>query len=250
MTCAPLTCFPESAADCSPISSSGTSPCSPSSTTPTAAPCCGNAPPRDGFPTSPSPRETSGNSISHRGRDTWIASQRASLARIFRQLERAGESTENEADLSARYSAPSTPYTPDMFSSKTPRQSEPVAGDSLPPSWFRGDTAGATERLMPLMLARRTAGDDGFCSPQTAIRRKLMPTLLATDWKGGVSEAYYQRDVARRSSQLRHELAHMTGIRTVTPELSEWFMGFPATYSSASWHSETRKSRSRRQWRS
>lgn len=46
--------------------------------------------------------ETSGNSTGNHGLESWIASQRDSLARIFRVQAKASELPENEADLSGK----------------------------------------------------------------------------------------------------------------------------------------------------
>lgn len=90
MPCAQRIFLQEAAVACSRISSSDTSQCSPSSSRNLAAGHCGPASKRDGCPDPCiSIAEISEISTSPHGPAAWIASQRASLARIFRALEAA-----------------------------------------------------------------------------------------------------------------------------------------------------------------
>ena len=124
----------------------------------------------DGSPVCGCTKKTFGCSIHPRGRDEWIALQRASLARILAQQAKARESRGRGAALSVRSSEQLTLFAPVSSSSKTAPGLEPVVGMSSLPNSFRGDTPGATEYLPRLMLEHGTIGKDGGA---------LLPTLTA-----------------------------------------------------------------------
>ena len=124
MTCAPCTCFPAQAEDCSPTSSLATNPSSPSSGTPTVAESCASEPQTDGFRGCTCTRETFGCSIHPNTPAEWIASQRASLARMSAMLERELVSAkEPEAGFTAKSCALLGQYDRATCSWKTSQQS-------------------------------------------------------------------------------------------------------------------------------
>ena len=193
--------------------------------------------------------------------DAWTAYQRASLARIFQQLEAGQDSQAASPGCSSRSSAQSTPCNLDLFSSKTPPESEPEGGSESSKSYWRADIPTETERLVPLLSARRTSETGGgYLLPTLTVKgnyrtekqskkagdgmiqalRKL-PTLCATDYKSPYSESGYKQQKQKRSKPLRDTLKHTTGNR-LNPSFAEWFMGFPINYTaSVQW--EMRKSR-------
>ena len=108
----------------SPTSSSATNPSLPSSGTPTAAESCASEPQKDGSPACTCTRETFGCSIHPTTPAEWIASQRASLARILAMLERELVSAkEPEAGFTAKSCALLGQYDRATCSWKTSQQS-------------------------------------------------------------------------------------------------------------------------------
>ena len=99
--------------------------------------------------------------------DAWTAYQRASLARIFQQLEEEQASQATSPGCSSKSSAQSTPCNLDLFSSKTPPESEPEGGSESSKSYWRADIPTETERLVPLLSARPTSGIGGGVSLPT-----------------------------------------------------------------------------------
>lgn len=193
--------------------------------------------------------ETSGNSTGSYGLESWIASQRGSLARIFRVQAKVQGLTESEADLSGKYFGQSMQSNPLLFSSKIRPVSVPRGGKKLQQIWWREDTAGETESLPRLMSvlpisgtgggsllptltvsgnwnrkgASKTSGD-GLA---TALRR--LPTLFASDFRGPCGAEYYQISMQKRSRPLRDTLPHTLGHR-LTPAFAEWWMGWPINW--------------------
>ena len=209
---------------------------------------CENELPKDGSVTCTSTAETCGNSILLPGPAEWIASQRASLVRIFRQRELVRELQEQEAALSRRYSEQLTLFDLASFGSKTPHGSEPEAGIALLGNLWRVDTPGETESLGRLMSALPTKGTGGgvllpiltVCGNwnrkgaslnsgdgiATALKR--LPTILATDADDGGPNA---RDSKGRFS-LSGAIAHLP---TLTASMATW-----ADFMQARFHSSKR----------
>lgn len=102
--------------------------------------------------------------------DAWTAYQRASLARIFQQLEADQDSQAISPGCFSKSSAQSTQCNLDLFSSKTLPESEPEAGSELSKNYWRADIPTETERLVPLLSVRRTSETGGGY---------LLPTLTA-----------------------------------------------------------------------
>lgn len=168
MICELATSLQVPEADCSPISSSATNPCSPSNGMPMLAPCCANEAPMDGSPDCMSTKATCDCSISDPGPTAWVASQRASLARIFLRLAAAPESKESEAASSQRSSELLTNVTHPSSGSKIRRASGQKAVTMSSANSWRADIPGKTESLVRLMSAQVTKGIAGFA---------LLPTL-------------------------------------------------------------------------
>lgn len=193
--------------------------------------------------------ETSGNSTGNHGLESWIASQRDFLARIFRAQAKASELSESEADLSGKCSGQSMQSDPLLSSSKTRPVSAPKDGKKLQQLWWREDIAGETEslpRLMSVLPISETGG--GYLLPTltvsgnwnrkeasktsgdglaTALRR--LPTLLASDFRGPCGAEYYRISMQERSRPLRDTLPHTLGHR-LTPAFAEWWMGWPINW--------------------
>lgn len=193
--------------------------------------------------------ETSGNSTGSHGLESWIASQRDSLARIFHAQAKASELPESEADLSGKCFGQSMRSSPPLSSSKIRPASVPEGGRKLQQLWWREDIAGETESLPRLISvlpingtgggsllptltvsgnwnrkgASKTSGD-GLA---TAMRR--LPTLLASDFRGPCGAEYYRISMQERSRPLRDTLPHTLGYR-LTPAFAEWWMGWPINW--------------------
>lgn len=188
--------------------------------------------------------ETSGNSTGGHGLESWIASQRDSLVRIFHAQAKVQGLTESEADLSGKCSGQSIHSSPLLSSSKTRPVSAPKGGKKLQQLWWRGDTAGETESLPHLMSVLPISGTGGGSLLPTltvsgnwnrkgvsktsgdglAIAMRRLPTLLASDFRGPCGAEYYQISMQERSRPLRDTLPHTLGHR-LTPVFAEWWMG-------------------------
>lgn len=211
MTCEHFTFSLGLEADCLSTSSLDTPPSQPSNGTPTPAPCSELELPMGGFQASKLSRQTCAMSISADGPGAWIASQRASLVRIFQQQAKARESMASAADSIVKSSAQLMLFDPPSCGSKTARSSERAdAMLSLPTSW-RADTPGATESLGRLMLAHHISATDGGASLPTltvcgnynrkgaspksgdgiATALRKMPTLLASSGRKGGPNAIH-----------------------------------------------------------
>lgn len=208
---------------------------------------CENEQPKDGSVTSKSTMATCGSSTLLPGPAEWIASQRASLVRIFRQRELVRELQEQEAALSLRYSEQLTLFDLASCGSKTPRESEPEAGISLLGNLWRVDTPGETESLGRLMLTLPTKETGGGASLPTltvcgnwnrkgasansgdgiATALKRLPTLTADADHGGPNA----RDCKGRFS-LSGAIAHLP---TLTASMATW-----ADFMQARFHSSMR----------
>lgn len=193
--------------------------------------------------------ETSGNSIGDHGLESWIASQRDSLVRIFHAQAKASELPESEADLSGKCFGQSMRSSPPLSSSKTRLASVPEGGKKLQQLWWREDIAGETESLPRLMSVLPIKGADGGSllptlmvsgnwnrkgasktsgdGLATAVRR--LPTLLASDFRGPCGAEYYRISMQKRSRPLRDTLPHTLGHR-LTPAFAEWWMGWPINW--------------------
>ena len=122
MTCERSTFSQEQVADCSPTSSSAIPPSPPSSGMPIAAPSCASEPQTDGSPACACTRETFGCSIHPNTPNAWIASQRASLARIYPLLAAGPESTAKRAAYGRKWSGWRPSFARVFSCSKTARQ--------------------------------------------------------------------------------------------------------------------------------
>ncbi len=277
MTCAPCTCSQGPEVDCLPTSFSAIPLSSPSNGTPTAAKSCASELPMDGSPDCTCTKATFGCSIHPNTPAEWIASQRASLARILAAQEREQGSPEHEADSTVRSCGQLTLCGLDSFSSKTARRFAPEADTSSLPTLWRVDTPGATEYLPRLMSVHLTSGIDGgalqnWPTPTveaahrlpaqdatywqaritkrldyaiTAVMRKF-PTPTATASKGSSSAALTRKDGKNRATdRLDHAIMASDGGQ-LNPVFVEWLMGCPLGHT-ASAHSAMPKSRSKRQ---
>lgn len=193
--------------------------------------------------------ETSGNSTGNHGLESWIASQRDSLARIFRVQVMERVSKESEADLSGKCFGQSMQSNPLLSSSKTHPVFAPRGGKKLQQLWWREDTAGETESLPRLISVLPINGiDGGSLLPTltvsgnwnrkgasktsgdglaTAMRR--LTTFFASDFRGPCGAEYYQISMQERSRPLRDTLPHTIGHR-LTPTFAEWWMGWPINW--------------------
>jgi len=135
----------------------------------------------DGSPASMSNVQTSKNLMQHHGKDEWIASQRASLAKIFHVLDQAPESKEKDRASFGNYSGRLMISNRQSFFSKTPPESEQKAEERSSRLLWREDIPGETERLQPLMSVRAIKEIDGGA---------LLPTLtVCGNWnKKGASQ--------------------------------------------------------------
>ena len=148
MTCAPHICSQGPVADCLPTSSLATTPCSPSSGSEHVADPCRPGSMRVGCrQTCTSTAETSEISTSGHGPESWIASQRDFLARIFRALAAEKESLASVQVLSGRCSEQLTLFGQDWCSSKTRQKSGKKVDATLSGLLWREDIPGETERL-------------------------------------------------------------------------------------------------------
>jgi hypothetical protein len=189
-------------------------------------------------------------------RGAWIASQRASLARIFQLQERAQEYRERKADSIAKLSEQLTLFNLDLSGLKTAQKSGREGVTSLLPISWRADTPGATESLERLILAPLTSAiDGGYLLPTltvcgnynrkgasptsgdgiiTALKRRMMPTLCA---RGARTVAGSQpRKRAPTSDlpltwQLGKDLIPESrrGLK-LNPTWAAWYMGWPMTW--------------------
>jgi hypothetical protein len=156
---------------------------------------------KDGSQSLKSSAPTSGLSILNTGRESWIASQRDSLARILALLE-AGQGLRGKNQvLYGRFLELSTQSTLDSFFWKTARESEPEGDAKLLKLWKIGGISHGTGRLGRIISAPLNVETGGGCSlptltvcgnwnrtglsktsgdgPGTAL--KTLPTLLASD---------------------------------------------------------------------
>lgn len=193
--------------------------------------------------------ETSGNSIGNHGLESWIASQRDSLVRIFHAQAKASKLPESEADLCGKCSGQSTQLNLPLFSSKIRPVFAPRGGKKLQQLWWREDTAGETESLPRLMSVLPIKENDGGSLLPTltvsgnwnrkgasktsgdglATAMKRLPTRLASDFRGPCSAEYYQISMQKRSRPLRDTLPHTLGYR-LTPAFAEWWIGWPINW--------------------
>ncbi len=169
------------------------------------------------------------------GRDAWMRSMEASLARIFRLPAPAPESAVLGAAWYGPYSAPFAQSVRMWSSSRMWPRSEPGAAPKSLPPWWRSDTPGPMESLRRLRWALRTGGCDGGsllptltaggnynvkrrgCSGDglaTAVKR--LPTLVATDSsRGGAPRAGHGPTLREVSGG------------PLNPLWIEWYMGLP-----------------------
>lgn len=214
----------EPAVDCLRTSSSATDPCSRSSAAHTDAECSGSGLRKDGSRVSPSIAEMPEPSTGLPGPDEWIASQRASLARIFQRLDEARELAEREAASSARCSEQLTLFDPDACSLKTAQGSERGAATSSSANWWREDIPGETEPLPRLMSAPAIFAPGGGA---------LLPTLTVSgNWNRKGASANSGDGLATTLNNLGPTLLASSGkqsgsYRRGNPTLRGWIRTLP-----------------------
>ena len=216
MTCVSPTCLPEPEEDCLPILFLATGPYSPSSRTDHVVDPYTPGEAKDGYqPTCTSTVATSESSISDHGPAEWIASQLASLARIFRLLAREKASRASGPALSGKYSEQLTLFGPGWCSSKTAQRSGPKVDATLSGLSWREDIPGKMERL-PLLLSERLISEIvGGC---------LLPTLTVSgNWNRKGSSVTSGDGLATKlpmlpASNYGRTLPQGTTIKGMTPD--------------------------------
>lgn len=226
-------------------------PLPPSNGTPTAAKSCESEPPMDGFPVCTCTRETFGCSIHPNTRDEWIASMRASLARILAQQGKESESTAQEADSGVKSCAQSTLFDLASYSWRTVHAFGPKGETVSLPNLWRVDTPGAMEYLPHLMLVLiMNETDGGVWLPTLTVcgnynrkgasatsgdglitRLKRLPTLCARDARSVAGSQPPKRSPTSGlplTWSLGKELDSLAqrGLR-LNHRWSAWFMGWP-----------------------
>lgn len=169
--------------------------------------------------------ETSENLIPALGKDEWIASQRASLVRIFHVLAQAMESMVKGPVSSGSCSEQLMLLSHQSSSLKTPQESEPGVARKSSALLWRKDIPGETERLRPLMSVRaikeigggallptltvcgnwnrKGASQNSGDGLATALRR--LPTLTARDYKNSGGKKLTQRGKNRLPTLLKSD---------------------------------------------
>lgn len=167
MNCEPCTSLLDQAADYSPTSSSDTGQLSLLSGMPTPAKSSENAPLMDGSPACTCGKGMSDCSIHPNTQDAWIASMRASLARIFHSLEsKPGLATALDQVFTAKSCASLTSFDPDTCSWKTSQQSFLTDSEQFLETWPRaGMTCAGLAFALP-MLEQIIGEIDGGRLPQ------------------------------------------------------------------------------------
>lgn len=140
MTCDRSTCSPAQGGVSTQTSFLDTSPCAPSSGIVDAAPRSAREQLQDGGPTCTCTRETFGCSIHPLGREEWIASQRASLAKMCRELVAGRGSMESAAASIVKSSASLTWFDRATCSWRTHQTSLTGASESFSETWPRAGT--------------------------------------------------------------------------------------------------------------
>ncbi len=156
MTCELLTSSPEPVAASWPISSLGMSQSSPSSGTATPAKSCASD--------SPACESLKAMCEPWTSRESWLESMRSALASLVRtsaQQAKAQASAESEAASTEKSCEQLTLFDLSGFFLKTAPSSEPEAGTSSSPIWWRVDTPGATDSLPRLMSEHLTSAIGG-----------------------------------------------------------------------------------------
>ena len=254
MTCELAICLPVPEVASLLTSSSAMNQLSPSNGTPTPAVSCESEQKKAGSQACACGKAMSGCSIHPHTRDEWIASQRASLAKIFQQQVKARELRAQEADLSAKYSEQLMLFDRASSSLKTAHASEPGDGMWLLGNFWRVDTPGATESLARLMSVRPIKGiDGGALLPTLTVcgnwnrkgasktsgdglitRLKMMPTLCARDARtvaGAQPPKRAQTSGLPLAWSLGKDLEPIArrGLR-LSPMWAAWYMGWPMTW--------------------
>jgi hypothetical protein len=159
MTCELLTYSQEPAAASWPTSSSVTPLSSPSSGSPTPAKSCASD--------SPACESSRAMSEPWTSRESWLASMQSALVFLVRtsaQQEKAQALEASEAASTARSCEQLTLFDLPGCSSKTVPSSEPEAGTSSSPTWWREDIPGETDSLPRLMSERLISAIGGGAS--------------------------------------------------------------------------------------
>lgn len=154
MKCEQVTFLQGAGADSMPISSSGTPPFLPSNGTPTPAPSSEAGPPMDGSPACGCMKGMLGCSTHPSTPAEWIASMRASLARILAPPVEARESTANAPGFIGRCYESPVSYDPATSSWKTPQTSflggsEPSLGTWPSSGMMQNGLSWPLARLVP-----------------------------------------------------------------------------------------------------
>lgn len=239
-----------------PALSSDGNPSMPWTPTPGASSAFKSRPGPDGGPALPPSAEASRTASRPAWMEAWISSQRGFLAAIF-PLRDAGQGLmEPQPDQPTPDASEQLTFGGlDGSFLRTPRKSGRGAEAKLLPILWRGDTAGETEALRPLLWALRTSESDGLCSrtgptllasdgPKGGpngrgakgdlklpawlhhLCKRTLSTLCATDYKIPYSAEGYQAQADKRSKPLRDTAAPGIGI-PLTPTFAEWWMGWP-----------------------
>lgn len=167
MTCEPCTFSQGQEVDCLPTSSSVIRQSWPTNGNHMPAPSCESAQPKDGSPDLRSLKGMCAPLNSGSGPAEWIASQRASLARIFRQRAKAPGSTESEAASTVKSFGQLTMFDQDSSGLRTVQKFGPEDVTVSLPTLWRVDTPGAMEFLARLMSEQDTFGTAGGASLPT-----------------------------------------------------------------------------------
>jgi hypothetical protein len=252
MTCELLTSSPEPVAASWPTSSLDTNQSSPSSGSPTPAKSCASS--------SPACESLRVMCEPWTSRESWLASMRSALDFLVRTSalqERAQALEASAAAFIEKSCEQLTLFDLPGSSSKTAHSSEPEAGTSSSPTWWRVDTPGETDSLPRLMSERPTSAIGGgallptltVCgnynrkgaSPTsgdglaTAIGR-LLPTLVARDYR------HPGRSRLERTGQKCGEVLPQVLGGPLNPRWCEGFMGWPIGHTELK-HWATAKSR-------
>ena len=215
------------------------------------AKCLETEPQTDGSLVCTCTRETFGCSIHPTTRDEWIASQRASLAKILARQEKVKALQAAEAALSPKCSGQLMLFSLGLSSSKTAPESASKAVISLSGNLWRVDTPGAMESLERLMLGRHINATGGSVLLPTLTvcgnynrkgasktsgdglitRQKMLPTLCARDARTVAGSQPPKRAPTSGlplTWSLGKDLEPMArrGLK-LNPMWAAWFMGWP-----------------------
>ena len=247
MTCEPCTYLREPVADSLPTLSLGINLSLPLSGMLTPAKSFESAPQKDGYTACTCTRETFGCSIHPTTPEAWIASMRASLARICQSLEiRQDSAMAQEAAFTEKCCESLAWFDRDTYSWRTSQQSFLEGWEPYSQTWPRAGMTVAGAAWKHLESERRIDGIDGGYSPQwptptvcgnhnrkgasatswdglaTAVLKT--PTPSANDWKGS-SKA------GQRRGQLTDPAMRVIDAGgKLSPTWVSWLMGWPLNW--------------------